>query len=139
MDAPLPPISAPIPETEPETETVAEPRASRLHRPVALVTGSTSGIGAAIARRLAADGHAVILHSRSSADVGRAMARELGAAYVQADLADDAERVRLIREAVAVHGRLDVLVNNAGVSRVIPHDDLAAATPMCGARCTRST
>ena len=48
---------------------------------------------------------------------------------MQADLADDAERVRLIREAVAVHGRLDVLVNNAGVSRVIPHDDLAAATP----------
>ena len=129
MDAPLPPMSAPISETEPETETVAEPRASRVHRPVALVTGSTSGIGAAIARRLAADGYAVILHSRRSADVGRAMARELGGAYVQADLADDAERVRLIREAVAVHGRLDVLVNNAGVSRVIPHDDLAAATP----------
>ncbi|KVG68280.1 SDR family NAD(P)-dependent oxidoreductase [Burkholderia pseudomultivorans] len=99
-------------------------------RPVALVTGSTSGIGAAIARRLSADGYAVILHSRSSADTGRAMARELGeAAYVQADLADDAQRVRLIRDAIAVHGRLDVLVNNAGISRVIAHDDLAAATP----------
>ncbi|MBF5008348.1 SDR family NAD(P)-dependent oxidoreductase [Burkholderia pseudomultivorans] len=99
-------------------------------RPVALVTGSTSGIGAAIARRLSADGYAVILHSRSSADIGRAMARELGeAAYVQADLADDAQRVRLIRDATAVHGRLDVLVNNAGISRVIAHDDLAAATP----------
>ncbi|MFP3747365.1 SDR family oxidoreductase, partial [Achromobacter sp. SIMBA_011] len=36
---------------------------------------------------------------------------------------------RLIRDALAVHGRLDVLVNNAGASRVIPHDDLAAATP----------
>lgn len=98
--------------------------------PVALVTGSTSGIGAAIARRLAADGYAVVLHSRSSADAGQALARELGAAaYVQADLADDAQRVRLVREAVAQWGRLDVLVNNAGISRVIAHADLAAATP----------
>ncbi|MFP3795078.1 MULTISPECIES: SDR family NAD(P)-dependent oxidoreductase [Paraburkholderia] len=99
-------------------------------QPVALVTGSTSGIGAAIARRLHADGYSVILHSRSSAETGEAMARELGnAAYVQADLANDADRTRLIREAAAVRGRLDVLVNNAGISRVIPHDDLAAATP----------
>jgi len=51
------------------------------------------------------------------------------AAYVQADLANDADRVRLVREAVAAWGRLDVLVNNAGISRVIPHADLAAATP----------
>ncbi|CAM2160653.1 SDR family NAD(P)-dependent oxidoreductase [Paraburkholderia tropica] len=99
-------------------------------QPVALVTGSTSGIGAAIARRLHADGYSVILHSRSSAETGEAMARELGnAAYVQADLANDADRTRLIREAAALWGRLDVLVNNAGISRVIPHDDLAAATP----------
>ncbi|HDR9080448.1 TPA: SDR family oxidoreductase [Burkholderia vietnamiensis] len=129
MDAPLPPLNDRLSETETEPETAVEPRALRVHRPVALVTGSTSGIGAAIARRLAADGHAVILHSRSSVDAGRAMARELGGTYVQADLADDAERVRLIRDALAVHGRLDVLVNNAGVSRVIAHDDLAAATP----------
>ncbi|HGL4257795.1 SDR family NAD(P)-dependent oxidoreductase [Burkholderia dolosa] len=98
-------------------------------RAVALVTGSTSGIGAAIARRLAADGYAVILHSRRSADTGRAIARELGAHYVQADLADDDARVRLIRDAIAVHGRLDVLINNAGISRAIAHDDLASATP----------
>ncbi|KVL86286.1 SDR family NAD(P)-dependent oxidoreductase [Burkholderia stagnalis] len=98
--------------------------------PVALVTGSTSGIGAAIARRLSAQGYAVVLHSRQSADTGQAMARELGAAaYLQADLTDDAARVRLVRDAVALWGRLDVLVNNAGISRVIPHDDLAAATP----------
>ena len=98
--------------------------------PVALVTGSTSGIGEAIARRLSRDGYALVLHSRRSADAGRALARELGSAtYVQADLADDADRVRLIREAVAMAGRLDVLVNNAGISRVVPHADLAAATP----------
>lgn len=98
--------------------------------PVALVTGSTSGIGEAIARRLSRDGYAVVLHSRSSVAAGHALARELGnAAYVQADLADDADRVRLVREAVAQWGRLDVLVNNAGISRVIPHSELAAATP----------
>jgi NAD(P)-dependent dehydrogenase (short-subunit alcohol dehydrogenase family) len=76
------------------------------------------------------DGYSVVLHSRSSAEAGHALARELGsAAYVQANLADDADRVKLIREAIAVCGRLDVLVNNAGISRVIPHSDLAAATP----------
>jgi len=47
---------------------------------------------------------------------------------VQADLAHDAERVALIQQAVAAWGRLDVLVNNAGISRVIPHADLGAAT-----------
>ncbi|WP_459625484.1 SDR family NAD(P)-dependent oxidoreductase, partial [Burkholderia sp. 3C] len=99
-------------------------------QPVALITGSTSGIGAAIARRLSKDGFSVVLHSRNSVEVGQALARELGsAAYVQADLADDADRIRLVREAVAVWGRLDVLINNAGISRVIAHADLAAATP----------
>ncbi|MGO3131144.1 MAG: SDR family NAD(P)-dependent oxidoreductase [Alcaligenes sp.] len=97
---------------------------------VALVTGSTSGIGAAVARRLSKDGYAVILHSRSSVKEGMAMARELGLArYMQADLADDADRVRLVQEAIVQWGRLDVVVNNAGISRVIPHSDLATATP----------
>lgn len=101
-----------------------------MDRPVALVTGSTSGIGVGIARRLSRDGFAVVLHSRSSVEAGRALVDELGAAtYVQADLADDADRVRLVRDAVARWGRLDVLVNNAGISGVIPHADLAAATP----------
>ncbi|PWB79064.1 MAG: short-chain dehydrogenase [Methylocystaceae bacterium] len=98
--------------------------------PVALVTGSTSGIGAAIARRLSGEGFSVVLHSRRSVEAGRALAAELGsAAYVQADLARDADRTRLVREAVSLWGRLDVLVNNAGVSRIIAHADLPAATP----------
>lgn len=98
--------------------------------PVALVTGSTSGIGAAIARRLSNEGFAIVLHSHSSVDAGHALASELTtAAYVQADLANEADRERLVREAIAMWGRLDVLVNNAGVSRVIPHADILAATP----------
>ncbi|RBH53700.1 MULTISPECIES: SDR family oxidoreductase [Pseudomonas] len=96
---------------------------------VALVTGSTSGIGAAIARVLSQAGYALVLHSRNSADTGRAMAAEMKQAiYVQADLAFEADRVRLINEAIAAWGQLDVLVNNAGISRVIPHGDLAAAS-----------
>lgn len=98
--------------------------------PVALITGSTSGIGVAIARRLAKEGYSIVLHSRNSVEAGQRMALELGSAiYVQADLANDDDRVRLIREAIASWGRLDVLVNNAGISRVISHQDLAAATP----------
>jgi NAD(P)-dependent dehydrogenase (short-subunit alcohol dehydrogenase family) len=110
-----------------ETESVVS---SESERPVALVTGSTSGIREAIARRLVREGYAVLLHSRTSAETGSALASELGhAAYIQADLAQEADRTKLIREAVAVWQRLDVLVNNAGISRVIPHTDLAAATP----------
>lgn len=106
------------------------PTANPSNLPVALVTGSTSGIGVAIARRLAQEGYAVILHSRSSIEAGQKLAAELPhAAYLQADLALDADRVSLIERAVALWGRLDVLVNNAGISRVIAHDDLAAATP----------
>jgi NAD(P)-dependent dehydrogenase (short-subunit alcohol dehydrogenase family) len=97
---------------------------------VALITGSTSGIGAATARRLARDGYTVALHSRRSADVGKKMAAELnGASYHQADLGDEAATRGLVAAVVQHHGRLDVLVNNAGESIRIPHGDLKAATP----------
>ena len=97
---------------------------------VALVTGSTSGIGAAIAARLARDGYTVVLHGRRPASAVEALARELGAAsYHAADLADESAPAALVGAVLARHGRLDVLVNNAGESRRIPHADLKAATP----------
>src|SRR4051812_6513960 len=97
---------------------------------VALVTGSTSGIGAATARRLARDGYQVALHSRRSGDVGQRMAAELpGASYHQADLADEQAIRDLVASVLQRHGRLDVLINNAGESLRIPHADLKAATP----------
>jgi NAD(P)-dependent dehydrogenase (short-subunit alcohol dehydrogenase family) len=97
---------------------------------VALVTGSSSGIGAAIVRRLSAEGFSVVVHSRSSVEDGGALAAELGSAiYLQADLSVDSSRCKLIAEAAERWGRLDVLINNAGQSRVIPHSDLDAATP----------
>ena len=97
---------------------------------VALVTGSTSGIGAATARRLARDGFTLALHSRRSADAGERMAAELaGASYHQAELADEQAARGLIASVLRHHGRLDVLVNNAGEAVRIPHADLKAATP----------
>jgi NAD(P)-dependent dehydrogenase (short-subunit alcohol dehydrogenase family) len=97
--------------------------------PVALVTGSSSGIGAEIARRLGADGYRVVVNSRSTAEAGRTVADEVGGTYLQADVADEAQARDLIDQVLSRHGRLDVLVNNAGTTQVIPHHDLAAATP----------
>jgi NAD(P)-dependent dehydrogenase (short-subunit alcohol dehydrogenase family) len=97
---------------------------------LALVTGSTSGIGAAIARRLARDGLTVVAHGRRPRREVEPLLAGIGAAdYVAADLADDAQARELVRDVLARHGRLDVLVNNAGQSIRIPHADLKAATP----------
>ena len=96
---------------------------------VALVTGSSAGIGAEIARRLAADGFSVVVNSRSSVDKGQAIAAEIGGRYVQADVGDEQAARALVADVLAVEGRLDVLINNAGTTEVIPHPDLKAATP----------
>lgn len=96
---------------------------------VVLVTGSTSGIGEACARRFASEGAMVVVNSARSVDAGTALAAELpGARYVQADVADPDDCARLITTVVDELGRLDVLVNNAGTTQVIPHHDLDAVT-----------
>ena len=95
-----------------------------------LITGSSSGIGAATAHLFAASGATVVINSSTSVDAGRALAAELpDARYVQADVADEGQALHLIEEIVARHGRLDVLVNNAGTTQVISHGDLEAASP----------
>jgi len=96
---------------------------------VALVTGSSSGIGEEIARRLAADGYDVVVNSRASVEAGQAVAAAVGGRYVQADVGDPVAARALVADVLSIEGRLDVLVNNAGTTEVIPHVDLAAATP----------
>ncbi|MEU2389645.1 SDR family oxidoreductase [Streptomyces sp. NPDC007369] len=98
-------------------------------KPVALVTGSSSGIGAAIARRLSAEGMAVVVNAARSADAGRRLADSLpDARFVQADISDAGQVRQLLDEVAEEFGVLDLLVNNAGVTRAIPHADLGAAT-----------
>ncbi len=96
---------------------------------VALVTGSSSGIGHATARRLAAEGAAVVVNSASSVAAGERVAAELpNALYVQASVADETQCRKLVEATLGRYGRLDILVNNAGTTVVIPHADLDAVT-----------
>jgi ketoreductase RED2 len=99
---------------------------------VALVTGSTSGIGAAVVRRLAAAGTQVVINSTTSVDAGAAMVAELGgdnAHYVQGDISAPDDAIRLVAETIDRFGRLDILVNNAGTTVRIPHNDFDTASP----------
>lgn len=97
---------------------------------VVLVTGSSSGIGEATARAFAARGATVVVNSATSVEAGERVAASLpGGIYLQADLADDDAAAELISRAVEAAGRLDVLVNNAGTTEVIPHHELDRATP----------
>jgi NAD(P)-dependent dehydrogenase (short-subunit alcohol dehydrogenase family) len=94
----------------------------------ALVTGSTSGMGKAIAMQLAAEGVAVIVHGRD-ADRGATVVAEITAAggtarFVAGDLSDAAQIERLIDDV----GDVDILVNNAGLAAFSPTAELPAAT-----------
>jgi ketoreductase RED2 len=103
---------------------------------VAIVTGSSSGIGEAIARRLSALGASVVINSAKSVEAGSRIAAELGrdALYVQADISDKQAGEDLLAATIARFGKLDILVNNAGWTTVVPHQDLAALTDEIFAR-----
>jgi 3-oxoacyl-[acyl-carrier protein] reductase len=79
----------------------------------ALVTGGSRGIGAAIARELAAAGATVVVGYRSGKEEAEAIAGEIGGRAIQADVANADDAKRLVEEA----GDLDILVNNAGTTR----------------------
>ena len=89
----------------------------------ALVTGSTSGIGLAIARALAAEGAEVVLNGFGDADEIAKLCAELGATHSGADLTDVAQ----IEAMMADSGGIDILVNNAGLQHVAPVEDFPVA------------
>ena len=101
----------------------------RLEGKVAVVTGASKGIGAAIARQLADEGAAVVVNYASSKEgADRVVAEITGkggkAIAVQADVAKPAEIRRLFAAAKDAFGRLDVLINNAGIYRFAPLEEV---------------
>jgi NAD(P)-dependent dehydrogenase (short-subunit alcohol dehydrogenase family) len=98
-----------------------------MNSPVALITGAARGIGAATARRLVRDGmHVVLTDVRD--ELGRETATEVGdnAEYRRLDVREEAEWEGVTSAVLEAHGRLDVVVNNAGVTGfetgIAPHD-----------------
>lgn len=87
----------------------------------AVVTGANRGIGLAIARRLGLDGMNIVMvatgpREKNSQALASLEAEGITAGYIRADISDHDDRLRIVEEAVALFGRIDVLVNNAGVA-----------------------
>jgi 3(or 17)beta-hydroxysteroid dehydrogenase len=86
----------------------------RLDNKIALVTGGATGIGKAIARRLAADGASVIITDIQS-ELGYATASECGCTFLEQNVSDETRWVQIVGEIEARYGQLNILVNNAGI------------------------
>jgi NAD(P)-dependent dehydrogenase (short-subunit alcohol dehydrogenase family) len=111
--------------------TRTDPGLPDLTGTVALVTGASGGIGSGIAGRFAAAGADVVLHYGRNRAPAEALAEAIHAdggqaTVLGADLTDEAACQGLIDRAAAWHGRLDTLVNNAGVQPVLPLDEMTA-------------
>jgi 3-oxoacyl-[acyl-carrier protein] reductase len=92
---------------------------------VAIITGASSGIGAASALELAKRGWSVVInYSKSEAEAKAVAAQCPDALVVQADVAEDAECRKLAQAALDRWGRIDALVNNAGTTKFVDHADL---------------
>jgi NAD(P)-dependent dehydrogenase (short-subunit alcohol dehydrogenase family) len=95
--------------------------------PVVLVTGGSTGIGAAVALLLARSGAKVLVTGRHEEALRASAARHASIAYVVADISKPSDAARSVAEIKARFGRLDVLVNNAAIAEVAPLADATAA------------
>ncbi|MBN3821350.1 glucose 1-dehydrogenase [Paraburkholderia sp. Se-20369] len=105
---------------------------SKLAGKVAVVTGGSKGIGAAIAKALAAEGASVVVNYASSKAGADTVVSEIGAAGGQAvavggDVSKAADAQRIIETAVEKYGRLDILVNNSGIYEFAPIEAITEA------------
>jgi NAD(P)-dependent dehydrogenase (short-subunit alcohol dehydrogenase family) len=92
--------------------------AERLKGKVALITGASRGFGRATAQLLAREGAQVVLNYRGSEAEARSLAEETGGRAIRADLSDPAQAQQLAHDALSAFGRVDVLINNAGMMDV---------------------
>ncbi|MEV8544370.1 SDR family oxidoreductase [Streptomyces sp. NPDC051572] len=97
----------------------------RLAGQVAVITGSSRGIGSAVALAFARRGARVVVNSRSDTDAGRSLVQSINgcggqALYVQADVSEQGDVERLFAAAEDVFGPVDILVNNAGLTESVP-------------------
>src|SRR5205809_1706958 len=105
------------------------PNTKKLDGKVAIVTGASKGIGAAIAKQFAAEGAAVVVNYASSKQGADRVVDEIAkrggkAVAVQANVAKKAEIEQLFAETKKAFGRLDILVNNAGVYEFSPLEEI---------------
>lgn len=88
---------------------------------IALITGSTRGIGLAIAKNLGSEGYCIVMTGTRTADNYKEAhtwftQRDIPLHYIQADISNDSDRKKIVCESVERFGRIDVLVNNAGIA-----------------------
>lgn len=110
----------------PATPSPSSPISFGLAGRVCIVTGAAQGIGEACARRFAREGCKVVLADVDDAR-GQAVAQELGGLYVHCDVGDKGQVDTLVAQAMLSHGRIDVLVNNAGIFKAADFLDITEA------------